>query len=144
MTVVARRFAASPIRTASETWNAIINLISTEGSDARKELESVRGVMASLIADEAPRDAAIVVAGNGPRLRIYCLYGSDAVDGDDRDERALSWEPVEGDWSMQVPCDGDDLEWVKTAIEKASSRIIAYDFKGLPQNLWVKPSSIAA
>jgi hypothetical protein len=127
--VLARRFAATPIRTAAETWNTITNLVAKEGSDVRKELESVRGVMASLIADEAPKDAAIVIAGNGPRLRIYCLYGSDAIDGDDRDETALSWVPTEGEWTMHVPCDGDDLEWVKAALKKASSRILAYDLK---------------
>ena len=70
-----------------------------------------------------------MIAGNGPRLRIYCLYGSDAVDGDDRDENALSWVPTEGDWTMHVPCDGDDLEWVKTALKKSSSRIVAYDLQ---------------
>src|SRR5947207_2097866 len=115
MTVVARRFAATPIRTAAETWDVITKLISKEGSGARKELESVRGVMASLIADEAPKDAAMVVAGNGPRLRMYCLYGNEAIEGDDRDENALSWITTKDDWTMRVPCDGDDLEWVNRA-----------------------------
>lgn len=133
MTVVARRFAATPIRTATETWTTMVNVISKEGTAARAELMSVRGVMASVIADEWPKDAAIVVAGNGPRLRMYCLYGAAAIEGDDRDENTLSWTPTEGDWQMYIPCESDDLKWVSAAVKKSSSRIVAYDLKeGLP------------
>jgi hypothetical protein len=127
MSVYARKFAATPIRTASETWAAISELISKENSAARTELVSVTGIASCLIADETPKDNPIIVFGNGPRLRIYCLYGEDAVVGDDKDESDLSWNPTEGDWKMRLPCGSEDLEWVQKALGQSSSRITAYD-----------------
>lgn len=127
MSVYARRFAATPVRTASETWQSIVELISKEGSSARTEVTSVSGVGSCLIADETPADNPIVVSGNGPRLRIYCLYGEDAVVGDDKDESDLAWEPTEGDWRMRLPCSGEDLDWVQKSLSAKSSRISAYD-----------------
>lgn len=127
MSVYARQFAATPIRTASETWLAISELISKPGTAARTELANVTGIASCLLADETPKDNPMVVFGSGPRLRIYCLYGEDAVVGDDKDESDLSWNPTEGDWKMRLPCGTEDLEWVKKALSKLSNRITAYD-----------------
>lgn len=127
MTVVARRFVAAPVRTATEVWKEIVVLISSESSDARRELNSVGGIPASLIADECPGEAPIVIAGNGPRLRIYCLYGDDALSGEDRDESPLTWVPTEGDWEMYLPCNAEDLDWIKKALGGLSRRIFPYD-----------------
>jgi hypothetical protein len=102
-------------------------MISIAGSSARTELASVTGIGSCLIAEETPKDDPIVVFGNGPRLRIYCLYGEDAVVGDDKDESDLSWNPTEGDWKMRLPCGSEDLEWIQKALSTLSSRITAYD-----------------
>src|SRR5207245_209921 len=100
MSTVARRVRATPERSAIYAWKFIQRLISEVGSDARKELDRVAGVAASLIADEAPKDHPIVVSGSGPRLRVYCLYGEDAVTGDGNNEESLTRNPTAGDWRM--------------------------------------------
>ena len=80
------------------------------------ELLAVDGLAASIIADQAPKDAAIVVTCDGPRTRIYCLYDDDAIDGSDANEDALGFDPLKGDWRMSLPCLADDLAWVQAAL----------------------------
>ena len=94
---------------------------------ARDELLAVRGVAASVIADKAPSEAAIVVTCDGPRTRIYCVYDEDAVDGSDANEGALGFDPLKGDWQVSLPCEAEDLTWVQGALKKHSSRITARD-----------------
>ena len=128
MGVVARRIAATPARTASETWTVIIGIIAPfADSEARAELERVRGVAASLIAAEAPADAPIVVTGVGDQVRICCLFGDDAVIGETASEAPLAWDPMDGDWSMSLPCFPDDLDWVRGALASRSQRVTARD-----------------
>ncbi len=129
MTIVARRIASTPVRTAAETWNRIVTLISNATSLGRQELDAVGGIAASVIADEIPKEAPVVVTGNGPRLRVYCVYGEDAVIGDDCDEAELSWIPAEGEWRLFLPCAKEDLEWIRNALQQRSTRIVAYDAK---------------
>ena len=127
MTVVARRVRATPARTGVETWRFIVDLVAPSDSDSRKLLSGAEGVLGCLIADETPRDAPIVFAGCGPRLRVYCLYGSDAIAGDDSDEERLTWNPTEDGWQMWVPVPAEDHEWVSSALKKLGTRIVAYD-----------------
>src|SRR3546814_5263395 len=86
-TVASRTFKSTPERDASRTWTAIVDLL-TQGKtgDARTELLAVTGVAASVIADQAPKDAAITVTCDGPRTRIYCLYDDDAIEGSRSEE----------------------------------------------------------
>ena len=45
MTVFARRIVAAPVRTASDTWAAIVDLLAPEpNSQARSELLGIAGV----------------------------------------------------------------------------------------------------
>lgn len=127
-TVASRTFKSTPGRDASRTWTAIVDLL-TQGrpSDARTELLAVAGVVASVIADQAPRDAAITVTCDGPRTRIYCLYDDDAVDGSDANEDPLGFDPLKGDWRVSLPCLADDLAWVQSALKTHSTRITARD-----------------
>ncbi len=128
MTVVARRIAATPARSASEAWAVMVNLLAADkNSDARKELESISGIASNLIADEAFMSAAGVVYGSGPRVRLYCLYGDAAITGDNASESTLAFNPTEGDWRMSLPCPADDLDWVRNDLKKKSSRITARD-----------------
>jgi hypothetical protein len=127
MTVVARTFVSIPVRSARETWDAICNLVApNRNSGAARELSSVAGVAASLIAREA-MTAPIVVYGSGPRVRIYCLYNADAIEGDDSNESALVFDATEGDWQMSLPCPADDLTWVQSELAQRSKRITARD-----------------
>ena len=127
-TVASRTFRSTPHRDATETWSAIVDLL-TQGKDgdARRELRAVAGIAASLIADQAPKAAPIVVTCDGPRTRIYCLYDDDAIDGSDASEDALGFDPLKGDWQVSLPCPEDDLSWVQAALKKHSNRITARD-----------------
>lgn len=125
-TVASRTFRSTPGRDAHDTWIAIVDLL-TKGAigAARTELLAISGIAASIIADQAPKDAAITVICDGPRTRIYCLYDDDAVDGGDANEASFGYDPLNGDWHVSLPCQGDDLAWVQTALKKHSTRVAA-------------------
>lgn len=123
---VSRTFRAVPDRTAQATWQAIVALLAPEAGDARNELLSVEGIACSVITDKAFLSPAIVT-GSGPRVRIYCLYDDDAIDGAKASEQALNFKATEGDWAMSLPCDAPDLTWVQAALKNKSSRITARD-----------------
>lgn len=127
-TVVSRTIRSTPERTASETWQCIVALLTQgSGGTARQELDAVAGIASSLIADQAPGEAPIVITCSGPRTRIYCLYDEDARDGDDAKEDELGFDPLSGEWSVSLPCPTDDLGWVQSALQQHSSRITARD-----------------
>jgi hypothetical protein len=127
-TVASRTFRSSPQRDALQTWNAIVELLTPgKAGTARAELLAVAGIAASVIAEQAPKDAAIVVTCDGPRTRIYCLYDDDAIEGSDANEDGLGFDPLSGDWRLSLPCPEDDLAWVQVALRKHSSRITARD-----------------
>lgn len=123
MSAVARRIRATPERGASDAWQVIVDLIAPKDGAARRELLGVEGIASSIISTESPRDAAIVVRGKGPRVRMYCLYDDEAVSGDDANEAALAECPTDGDWVMSLPADADDVDWVKDALAKKSTRV---------------------
>lgn len=127
-TVVSRVVRSSPHRSTSDTWAFIVDLL-TQGKDgeAKTELLSVSGIASSVIAEQAPKDAAIVVTCEGPRTRVYCLYDDDAIEGGDTKEDALGYEALKGHWAVSLPCAKDDLEWVQRALKVKSSRITARD-----------------
>jgi hypothetical protein len=126
--VASRVVRSSPQRSTSDTWVFIVDLL-TQGkdNDTRKELMSVSGIASSLIAEHAPKDAAIVATCDGPRTRIYCLYDEDAIDGGDSKEDGLGYDALKGQWAISLPCPKDDLEWVQRALKAKSSRITARD-----------------
>jgi hypothetical protein len=125
MTVLARVVRATPHRPAGEAWEVIVGLLAPDGGAARDELMKVAGVATSLIAAGAPRDDKIVIWGGGPRVRVTCVYGDDAITGDGSFETKLARSPTEGDWSMSLPCPEEDLTWVQSALAKKSIRITA-------------------
>ncbi|WP_316193247.1 MULTISPECIES: hypothetical protein [unclassified Bradyrhizobium] len=124
-TVHRRTFAATPARDALSTWNAIVDVLAPGASHpARKDLTAVAGIAASVISDRSPKDHAIVATCDGPRTRIYCLFDDDAV-GSDANEAALGYDPLKGDWAVSLPCDADELDWVKRALKKHGDRVTA-------------------
>lgn len=127
-TVVSRVVRSSPHRSTSDTWIAIVDLL-TQGKDgeARKELLSVSGIASSAIAEQAAKDAAIVATCEGPRTRIYCLYDEEAVEGSDAKEDTLGYDGLKGQWAVSLPCPKDDLDWIQRALKAKSSRITARD-----------------
>jgi len=128
MTSISRRIIAIPARSASEAWETIVNLVAAQtDNDTRRELLQITGIASSLISDEAIQDAPIVVCGVGPRIRIYCLYGEDAITGEKANEATLPSLPTDGDWTMSLPCPAEDLDWIQEALKKRSDRITARD-----------------
>ena len=127
-TVTSRVIRSSPHRDTAATWDVIVDLLTLgEAGNARIELLSVAGVAGLIIAERAPKDAAIVVACDGSRTRIYCLYDEDAIEGSDAKEDTLGFDPLRGNWSISLPCPADDLAWVQRALRAKSSRISARD-----------------
>jgi hypothetical protein len=124
VTVVARRIAATPARSASEAWNVIVDLVAPGDGPARRELQGIEGIASCVIAEEAMAADPCVVYGSGPRLRIYCLYNEDAIAGDDKNETPLMFCPTAGAWRMSLPCPADDLEWVQKSLKARSTRVV--------------------
>jgi hypothetical protein len=125
MSVISRRFAASPARTAADTWEAIVNVITAESEGAKQDLNSITGIIASIISDETPSKNAITIIGSGPRLRVYCLYGDDAI-GDEANEASLSWKPFENNWEIYFPVESSDFDWVTMLLKEKNSRFKTY------------------
>ena len=123
---VRRDISSIPHRSASETWQRIVDLITGADSEDTQQLKDATGVMGSIITDEHPARRRILVEGVGAQLRIYCKYGMRAIeDGSAVD--ALTWNPTAGDWTMHVPCDNENLAWVQASLSKTSPRIRAFD-----------------
>ncbi|MDC0712685.1 hypothetical protein POL68_29760 [Stigmatella sp. ncwal1] len=143
MTTIARRtIRSSPHRTSTETWNTIVDLLAQENQDdARRKLLAITGIASSVIMDQAPGRAPIIVTCDGPRTRIYCLYGEDAIEGAEANEERLGFEPLNGEWMVSLPCQAADLSWVQEELKKYGSRITARD---LATGLELEKSSASA
>lgn len=125
MSVHARLVRSTPERSAADTWTFILGLIAPAAGEVRDELMRVSGVAASVIASEGPKEAPIVVHGAGPQVRIRCLYDDDAIIGADANESQLPMSPTDGDWRMSLPTPKEDLDWVRAALARKSSRVTA-------------------
>jgi len=124
--IIARRVASTPERTALETWDRIVTLLAPEPeSSGRAELATAKGVACSAISSEATKDDPIVVRGAGLFVRVYCVFGDDAMTGDNVNEDPLIKTPTEGEWSMSIPCLPEDLEWSQAKLASVSKRITA-------------------
>jgi hypothetical protein len=125
-TVLARRVASTPVRTAVETWARIVEIIAPDPeSAARKELAKVAGTACASIASEATKEAPMVIWGGGPRVRVYCVFDEDAITQDGINEDALPKSPTEGDWRMSIPFLAEDVAWSGASLAAVSSRISA-------------------
>lgn len=127
-TVASRVIRSSPYQDSAASWEQIVDLLAQDRNEAaKKELLSVIGVASSIIAERAPKDAAIVVTCDGPRMRIYCLYDEDAIEGSDAKEDVLGYDALKGDWAVSLPCPVEDLAWVQRSLKAKSTRITARD-----------------
>jgi hypothetical protein len=134
-TVVARRILASPARLSSAVWQTITDLVTKGDSTATAEFAKVKGVASSLINDEVLKQHPFVVKNRGPRLRVYCLYGEDAVSGEDKNEEALSWSPTAESWHAFLPCLPDELDEMAELLAGKSKKFSVYDIeKGMPDD----------
>ena len=85
---VRRDIASVPVRSAKETWRAIIDLVTGEGSVDGQQLDAASSILESIIADEILAKVPIVFKGAGPRVLIYCLYNEEAMEAGQRYRRA--------------------------------------------------------
>ena len=123
---VRRDISSIPFCSAGETWQRIIDLVTGTGSKDVQQLKKAAGVMGSIITDEHPARRAIMLEGVGPQLRIYCRYGMKAVEEGEKVD-CLTWNPTEGNWTMHVPCDEENIDWVKKSLSESSPRIKVFD-----------------
>jgi hypothetical protein len=125
-TVFARRVASLPERGAPTTWAKVVDILAPDPTDpARDELMRVGGIAASIIAAESPAQSAIVMYGGGPRVRLYCVYGDDAITGDGVNEDPLAASVTESGWKLSLPCPAEDLEWTQRRLKSLSERVTA-------------------
>lgn len=122
---VRRDISSIPHRSASETWQCIIDLVTGPRSQDVQQLRSAAGVMSSIITDEHPARRAIMLEGVGPQLRVYLRYGMKALEEGSKVD-SLTWNPTEGNWTMHVPCDYENMEWVKKSLASCA-RIKVFD-----------------
>lgn len=122
---IRRDISSVPLRTASETWDRFIELVSGPGALHINQLKKVGPVIATIIADEILAERSLLLEGVGPQLRVYCRYNADAIQAG-ADVDALTWTPTAGDWTLNVPCDAENLAWVKAAVA-STPRIKVFD-----------------
>src|SRR5271154_3406423 len=108
---IRRDISSIPFRSAGETWQRIIELVTGPDSIDVLQLKNAAGVMGSLITDEHQAKRAIIIEGVGPQLSIYCRFGMKAVEEGAKVD-PLTWNPTAGDWTMRVPCDAENMPWV--------------------------------
>lgn len=123
MTTIRREVISVPRRTPAETWDAICELVSKEGSESRAELQAAANVATALIAQESTKDDAAVFSGSGPQVRVYTLHDDDSIEGDLDDEQPLVTYVADGEWSASLPADASDVGWASAALKKVSARI---------------------
>jgi len=129
---VRREIASIPVRSAGETWQAILDLITGSGSVDVDTLKAAASVMESLIADEHPATVSIVVKGQGPRLVIYCLYNEAAMEAG-KDIDGINWNPTGGStWKMTAPSEADDVGWMNDALKSRAPRVTVHNVASPP------------
>lgn len=122
---IRRDVASVPLRSAKETWDAIVDLVSGSGTVDGDQLENARSVMECVIADEQPATVPIVLKGGGPRVVIYCVYNEDAMEAG-LDVDSLNDVPTAGDWDLKAPCEEEDKEWMNNSLKVNASRVTVY------------------
>jgi hypothetical protein len=125
MTTVARHIRATPVRTSTETWSLILDLVTEAEDDIRAELKEAGNAASMLIAEEHTKADPIILSGCGPQVRIYTLHGTVAIDGANANEQALTINPTD-EWQLYLPASGTDYA-VATAAVATSDHIDTYD-----------------
>ncbi len=106
MTTLARRYAAVPKRTSSETWRAITEHLPT--STERAHFEAATNAAAVLIADSVTATTPIVLTGAGPRVHLYTVHGDDAISGHNVNEATVANLSFSDDWTLYLPDHPDE------------------------------------
>jgi len=119
---IRRDVSSIPLRSAEETWDTIIDLVTGAESVDREQLLAARPVVASLTTDELYADHPLTWFGVGSRLVVYLRHGVDAIQ-EGSDVVGLSWNPTAGDWHLRIPCDATNLPWAREELQEKAPRI---------------------
>jgi hypothetical protein len=130
---IRRDIASVPVRSAKETWRAIVDLVTGDESTDRQQVDAAASIMESLIADELPATVPIVFKGSGPRVLLYCLYNEDAMEAG-LDIDSLNTNPTAGDWRATAPAEDDDVEWMNNSLKSRAPRIAVHAVDEPPAN----------
>lgn len=130
---IRRNIASVPVRSAKDTWRAIIDLVKGDDSVDPQQLDGASSIIESLIADEIPAKAPIVFKGAGPRVLVYCLYNEDAMEAGLAIDK-LNQNPTAGDWRMTAPCEADDADWMNKTLKTRAPRITVHDVDQPPED----------
>jgi hypothetical protein len=122
---IRRNVASVPARSAKETWRAIVDLVTGDGTVDRHQLDAASSIMESVIADELPAKVPIVFKGPGPRVLIYCLYNEDALEAG-LEIDSLNNNPTAGDWRATAPCEAEDVDWMNKSLKTRAPRITVH------------------
>ena|SRR2546428_9636756 len=132
---VRRDISSIPFRTSEATWQAIVGLITGPDSVDVTQLHTATGVMASLITEENYAEHPLIMVGQGHRLVVYCRYRMEAIEAGEAVD-PLTWNPTSGDWTLYVPCDLDNLKWVRKALKVRAPRLVVHELgKELPEQV---------
>lgn len=122
---IVRRIVSTPVRSSSDTWTAITALLAPDpGSDARRELSMIRGLVCAAISSEAMRHDPLVIRSQGITVRIYCLHGEDAIMSPGYDLQEFAWCPTDAEWQLSIPCEPDDVRWLNRELATISKNVI--------------------
>lgn len=119
---IRRDVSSIPLRSAEETWDTIVDLVTGTETVDRDQLLAAKAVIASLIADELYAEHPFTWSGVGSRLVVYLRYGAEAIE-EGHDVNGLSWTPTAGDWHLRVPCDAENLAWAREELHEKAPRV---------------------
>ena len=120
-----RDIASVPVRTGAETWSEIIALITRPDSIDADQLTAAASVMASLLSEDHYAKHPMTLKGDGHRLVIYGAYGADAVTRG-TEVAPLDWNPTGKAWTLHVPCEPEDLDWVTQTLKTRAPRLAVH------------------
>lgn len=122
---VVRRLVSTPVRSASDTWTAIVALLAPDPtSDARRELNRISGLACAAISSEALRHDPLELRSQGITVRIYCLHGEDAIMTPGYDLHEFAWRPTDAEWQLSIPCEAADVRWLNRELASLSPNVI--------------------
>jgi hypothetical protein len=123
---VRRDIASIPVRSARDTWLAVVELVTATDSVDKQQLDAAASIMESLIADEMPARVPITFKGSGARVLVYCLYNEDAMEAGLAVDK-LSSNPTAGDWLATAPCEAEDVDWMNKSLKTRAPRVAVHD-----------------
>jgi hypothetical protein len=128
---IRRDIASVPVRSAAETWKAIVDLVTGSDTVDKQQLLDAASVMESLIADEMPANVPIVFKGGSSRVVFYCHFNEDAMELGTAIDK-LNSNPTAGDWQVTAPCEKADVAWMTKSLKSKSPRISVHDVNEAP------------